>query len=115
MYRAIQAKVVEWETETREQQELETKNGLQVEFLEDRGDEGARSSQDWSHLSRESQQLEFLSQTAGLWESFDEYQAAYQSLMENDSSLRELSEYKKTVNDAITRTCKRDFAANESD
>jgi len=113
MHRAMQTKMVEWETEANEQQELENNISVQVEFLEDRGDEGARSSQNWSHLSRESQQLEFLSQTAGFWKAFDDYHTAYQSLVDIESDLKQSTDYKKAVNDAITRTYKRDFLLAE--
>ncbi|KAM0707511.1 hypothetical protein Q7P35_004156 [Cladosporium inversicolor] len=57
MFRATEANIRDWETKASEKQDLETRISLQVEFLEDRADDEARSSQassqDYSQLSRE--------------------------------------------------------------
>ncbi|GAB7329194.1 hypothetical protein MBLNU13_g01012t1 [Cladosporium sp. NU13] len=113
MFRATEANIREWETKASKKQDLETRISLHVEFLEDRADEEARSSresfQDDLHLSRERRQLGFLSWDDDLWEIFDKYQAACQLSTKIDSDLQQLNAYKNSVNEAIKRSCKRDF------
>jgi hypothetical protein len=112
IFRATEANILVWETKASEKRDLETRISLQVEFLEDRAHEEARSSQqcspDFLHLSREGQQLGFLSRDDGFWEIFDKHQAACQSLAKITADLRHFNEYKNSVNDAIKRGCKQD-------
>jgi hypothetical protein len=113
MFRATEANIREWETKASKKQDFEARINLQVEFLEDRADDEARSfrdsSQDNSHLSRERRQLEFLSRDDAFWEIFDNYQAACQSLTKIDSDLQKSGAYKNSVNEAIKRSCEQDF------
>jgi len=113
MFRATEANIREWETKVSKKQDFEARINLQVEFLEDRADDEARSSressQDNSQLSRERRQLEFLSRDDDFWETFDNYQAACQSLTNIDLDLRQSNAYKNSVNEAIKRSCEQEF------
>jgi hypothetical protein len=103
MHRATQGKIVEWTTRASENQDLETRINLQIEFLEERNSKYARPPQRFQHLSRESQPLRFLSQNDDFWESFAENEATCRSLMEINVKLKQSDADKNDLDEAITR------------
>jgi hypothetical protein len=109
MHRATQGKIVGWTTRASENQDLETRINLQIEFLEERNSKYARPPQRFQHLSRESQPLRFLSQNDDFWESFAENEATCRSLMEINVKLKQSDADKNDLDEAITRNFKRDL------
>lgn len=103
MHRATQGKIVGWTTRASENQDLETRINLQIEFLEERNSKYARPPQRFQHLSRESQPLRFLSQNDDFWESFAENEATCRSLMEINVKLKQSDADKNDLDEAITR------------
>jgi len=116
MHRAIQGKIVQYQTEASENQDLETRINLQIEFLEERSSKYARPPQKFPHLSRESQQLGFVAQNNEFWESFTQNEATCRSLLEINAKLRQSDEDRNALDETITRNCKRDLdlAMNDS-